>query len=306
MSYQAKVYKVFIASPDDVKPERNVVRSVLMRWNAINSEKQKIVLLPVGWETNAAPQMSKPAQDYINEEVLDNCDILIGIFWSKFGSPTRRTKSGTVDEIQRHISERKLAMIYFSTKKIPIDVDLKQINMVREFKNSIKDKSYYGEFSDERDLESKLYQHLEIKIAEGKFRPTFDSDILSSIKDDNELAKQIQCHFPLVARNLLQNIIDENRTDAVWISIVQKLSNSPADLRETLIFMAKRGAFRHKVFENGYKELAKCSQSDFGNFMSKLYSINIYEFYYIYNQNLMEDSPFTRRLLELIHRDENT
>lgn len=31
MSYDAKVYKVFIASPDDVKEEREIVRSVLMR-----------------------------------------------------------------------------------------------------------------------------------------------------------------------------------------------------------------------------------------------------------------------------------
>lgn len=48
MSYQAKVYKVFIASPSDVEAERNVVRLVLSKWNDINSESQGIVLLPVG------------------------------------------------------------------------------------------------------------------------------------------------------------------------------------------------------------------------------------------------------------------
>ena len=156
MSYNAKVYKVFIASPDDVQKEREVVRSVIMRWNAINAESKKIVLLPVGWETHAAPETGKTAQDYINEEVLDKCDILIGIFWTKLGSPTKIAKSGTVEEIQRHLSERKLAMLYFSKQEIPSDVNLDQLKMVREFKNEIKDKSLYGEFSDERDLENKL------------------------------------------------------------------------------------------------------------------------------------------------------
>lgn len=304
MSYNAKIYKVFIASPDDVKDERETVRSVIMRWNAINAESKHIVLLPVGWETHAAPETGKSAQEYINEEVLDKCDILIGIFWTKLGSPTKIAKSGTVEEIQRHISERKLAMLYFSTKEIPSNVDLKQLKMVRDFKKEIRNKSLYGEFSDVHDLESKLYNHLEIKISEGKFRSTWDSDILTKIKDDDELVLQINNHFPLVSRNLLQNIIDENRTDKVWMAIIQKLSKSPADLRESLIFMAKRGAFRHKAYEEGYKSLAKLSQADFGNFMNALYSINKFEFDYIFSQGLLEDSPFTRKLLELIKRDE--
>jgi len=208
MSYNAKVYKVFIASPDDVQKEREIVRSVLMRWNAVNAENKNIVLLPVGWETHAAPEMWKTAQDYINEEILDKCDILIGIFWTKPGSPTKTAKSGTVEEIQRHLSERKLAMLYFSKKEIPNDSDLKQLKRVRDFKDEIKikNKSFYGEFCDEHDLESKLYNHLEIKISEGKFRTTRDSDIMATIKDDDELVVQINNHFPLAARNLLHNI----------------------------------------------------------------------------------------------------
>lgn len=59
MSYNAKIYKVFIASPDDVEREREIVRSVLMKWNAINAESKHIVLLPVGWETHAAPEPVK-------------------------------------------------------------------------------------------------------------------------------------------------------------------------------------------------------------------------------------------------------
>ncbi|MDE6946367.1 MAG: DUF4062 domain-containing protein [Anaeroplasmataceae bacterium] len=303
MSYNAKVYKVFIASPDDVRNEREIVRSVIMRWNAINAESKKIVLLPVGWETHAAPETGKSAQEYINEEVLDKCDILIGIFWTKLGIPTKIAKSGTVEEIQRHISEHKLAMLYFSTKEIPNDVDLEQLKLVRNFKEEIRSKSLYGEFLDERDLENKLYSHLEIKIAEGKIQSTRDSDILARIQNDDELVAEINNHFPLVAKNLLQRIIDEYRSDEVWNSIINKLSNSPADLRESLIFMAKRGAFRHKAFVEGYNVLAKCSQVDFGNFMSTLYSINKFEFYDIYNKGLLEDSPFTTRLLELISKD---
>lgn len=304
MSYNAKVYKVFIASPDDVQKEREIVRAVLMKWNAINAETKHIVLLPVGWDTHAAPETGRTAQEYINEEVLDKCDILIGIFWTKLGSPTKIAQSGTVEEILRHVAERKLAMLYFSSKEIPNNVDLEQLKMIRDFKQEMRNKAFYGEFTNEYDLESKLYNHLELKISEGKFRSTRDSDILARIEDDDELAVQINNHFPLVARNLLQIIIDENRTNLVWDAIVNKLKKSPADFRESLIFMAKRGAFRHKVFEKGYKVLAESSQADFGNFMSSLYSINKYEFNYIYKQGLLEDSLFAETLKELISREE--
>ena len=304
MSYDAKVYKVFIASPDDVKEEREIVRSVLMRWNAINAETKHIILLPVGWETHSSPVTGITAQEYINDEVLADCDILIGIFWSKVGSPTKNAESGTIEEINRHVSERKLAMLYFSTKDVPYNADLKQIEKVRELKQRYKKDSLYGEFSDCNDLEKKLYNHIELKINEGKFRPTFDSDILAQINDDYELATEIEKHFPLVSKNLLKIIIDENKSEIVWDAIVNKLAYSSADLRDTLIWLAKRGAFKHKVFIDGYKALAKTNQADFGNFMHALYSINRYEFYDIYNKGFLEDSPFTRRILELIKERE--
>ena len=304
MSYDAKIYKVFIASPSDVAKERNVVRNVISRWNAINAESQGAVLLPVGWDTHSAPDSGKIAQDYINEEILDKCDILIGIFWSKVGSPTKNFDSGTIEEITRHVSSRKLAMLYFSKKSLPPDVDTEQLNKVREFKKIYQGGPLYGEFESEYDLFEKLYDHIQIKMKEGKFRSTRDSDILARITDDDELSKQIQGYIPRVSKNLLEIIVDERRADCVWEAIVNKLEKSPPLLLESLLFLARRGAFRHKVFIKGYQSLAKNSQDDFGTFIHDLYSINRHEFFDIYDQGWLEDSSFKHRLSELININE--
>lgn len=304
MSYQARVFKVFIASPSDVTREREIVRSVLSQWNAINAEKQRLVLLPVGWETHGAPDSRSSAQTYINEYVLDRCDILIGVFWTRIGYPTKHHESGTVEEIKRHISNRKIAMLYFSNKPIPSNADLSQVSQVRELKNEFKSKSFYNEFDSEDDLQRRLYDHIQIKINEGAFRPFFDSDILATIKDDQELANRIQEYFPLVARNLLSTIVDEKRSDVVWDAILNKLTQSPADLRDSLLFLSRRSAFRHPVFSKGYKMLANCSQADFGVFLSDLYLINRYEFNDIFSQGLMKEGPFTEKMSEIILRDE--
>ena len=45
MSFDAKVYKVLIASPGDVPDERTAISEVISNWNNINSEQQKVVLI---------------------------------------------------------------------------------------------------------------------------------------------------------------------------------------------------------------------------------------------------------------------
>ena len=77
MSYKARVFKVFVASPSDVTHERNIVYNAIFHWNAINAEDKKIVLLPIGWDISGAPEAGRPAQDYINIDLLDKCDVLI-------------------------------------------------------------------------------------------------------------------------------------------------------------------------------------------------------------------------------------
>src|SRR3990170_3892303 len=103
MVYNAIVCKVMIASPSDVVSERNIVREVLYEWNTVNADTRKIVLLPVGWETDTSPTMGERPQSIINKQVLRNCDLLVGVFWTRIGTSTGEHVSGTVEEIEEHI-----------------------------------------------------------------------------------------------------------------------------------------------------------------------------------------------------------
>lgn len=118
-------------------------------------------------------------------------------------------------------------------------------------------------FEDEKDLESKLYRHIQVKVNEGKFRPMWDSDIIAASENDEELANQINNHFPLVAENVLKKIIYQEHSDAVWNAITKKLIKSPSHMCDALIFLAQIGACNNLVFRNGCVELAQKSQPDF-------------------------------------------
>ncbi|MGF6663304.1 hypothetical protein QF000_004972 [Paraburkholderia atlantica] len=167
MTYQATVYKVMIASPGDVAAERNIIREVLNEWNTVHSEKRKIVLLPVGWETHSSPDMSGSPQAIINKQILSGSDILIGVFWTRVGTPTEHYMSGTIEEIEEHIQAGKPAMIYFSSAPVmPDSVDHDQYSRLKKFKESCKTRGLYEFYSDVSDFKSKFYRHIQLKMNE--------------------------------------------------------------------------------------------------------------------------------------------
>lgn len=213
MSYSAKVYSVFIASPSDVEIERRIVREVIYEWNTINSGNKSIVLLPLGWETHSVPDLAKPAQEVINEQILENADILVGIFWSKVGTPTKVYQSGTIEEIQEHINAGKPAMIYFSTAAISQNSDLAQWNKVKEFKDFCKSSGLYCEYRDVHDFEKLFRNHLSLKINKYpnilNVDNNYEDKISDNIIDSLYNAKKYLLLFHDVMNNAGQNEVNE-------------------------------------------------------------------------------------------------
>lgn len=304
MSYKARAFRVFVASPSDVDGCRRAVRRSLEKWNIQYGQETGIILVPAGWDMCGGPEMGIPAQSYINMEILDGCDVLIALFWTKLGTKTTNYESGTTEEIERNLSNKKLTMVYFSDEPIQQShFDAHEYQRLLEYKTKMRERGLYGTFNNLDDLEQKLVEHIHAKYQEGKFRSNWDSDNLARIKDDEELAREIANYYPMVAKNVVRLIVYENRSQVVWAAILDKLVKSPADLRDTLIFLAKSGAVSNYLFREGSTKLSVLSQHDFCNFMSDLYSINKYSFFELYHQGLMTDVDFKRRMDKQIEKD---
>ena len=78
-----------IASPGDVAVERDIVTQELYRWNAANAVSRKLILHPVRWETHSSPQMGAPPQNILNERLVLDADIVVGIFGTRIGTATQ-------------------------------------------------------------------------------------------------------------------------------------------------------------------------------------------------------------------------
>jgi hypothetical protein len=103
MPRNATIYRVLIASPSDVFEEREAARNVIYNWNASHSANMSIMFEPVLWETHVTPELGDRSQSIINRQIVDDSDILIGMFWTRVGTPTGTFESGTVDEIELYI-----------------------------------------------------------------------------------------------------------------------------------------------------------------------------------------------------------
>jgi hypothetical protein len=181
MVYNAKVVQVMIASPSDVKKERFAVREILNEWNDLNAAKSNLVLLPIGWDTHSAPDMSGSAQDIINEHVLKHADLLVGVFWTRVGTATGKSVSGSVEEIQKHIEAEKPVMIYFSSAPVaPESIDQDQYSKLQDFKSWCKDKGLVGEYSDISDFREKFRKQLQITVNTNNYISKFASEKVAS------------------------------------------------------------------------------------------------------------------------------
>jgi hypothetical protein len=161
MPYQATVYNVMIASPGDVLEEREAVRNVIHRWNSIHSQPLALVLQPVGWESHSIPLMGSRPQQILNEQIVDECDLLVGIFWTRLGTPTGKADSGSVEEIERHTKKKRPAMLYFSDKPVELSsVDMEQYQSLVAYKDLCKVAGLFEGFSNTEKFIEKFDRQL--------------------------------------------------------------------------------------------------------------------------------------------------
>jgi hypothetical protein len=159
------VYRVMIGSPSDLASERQVASDAVNEWNAQNSDSTGVVLLPVKWETHALPAVGRP-QAIINNQLVDRCDIFIGMFWTRLGTNTGIAVSGTVEEIDRFVAADKPTMLYFSSRKVlPTAVALKhQTAALKKFKTATYKKALVGNFKSIGELKRILLRDLSRQV----------------------------------------------------------------------------------------------------------------------------------------------
>ncbi|HBB9958064.1 TPA: hypothetical protein ACN359_000689 [Vibrio parahaemolyticus] len=173
MAKKENVVTIFVASPSDVAEERLLLESIVTEHNKVWCENLNLRLELLKWETHCTPGFGDYSQDVINQQIGDNYDVFLGLFWGRVGSPTPVAKSGTLEEFERaykRFCEQPDSidiMIYFKDAPIsPSEMDFEQLQKISELKKELGEKGgLYNVFKDPASFEVLLKTHL-AKIAQ--------------------------------------------------------------------------------------------------------------------------------------------
>lgn len=167
MAFDARVFQILIASPGDVQDERRIISEVIQEWNYLNSAEKSIVLQPLRWETHAAPELNERPQGVINRQVVDHCDMAVGVFWTRLGTPTGEAESGTAEEIQRVGDAGKPVMVYFSRALVdPEALDVTEYTRLKAFKQRTYPQGLVDAYATTAEFRKKFANHLALKVRE--------------------------------------------------------------------------------------------------------------------------------------------
>ena len=115
--------RIVVASPGDVQAERDALPAVLEELNRGIAATQGLRLELGRWETDAYPGFHPQGPQGLIDPILriEDCDVLLGIFWKRFGTPTNDAGSGTEHEFLRAYAAwqqhgRPQIMVYFNQK----------------------------------------------------------------------------------------------------------------------------------------------------------------------------------------------
>jgi hypothetical protein len=158
MPYSAQIYPLLVSSPKDVSSDADAVVNAAHRWNVIYGKKFGSNVMPLSWMKHAVAEYGVRPQEALNKQLVEQADVVIALFWHRFGTDTGEAESGTVEEIEKADARGSHVAVLRCTRDIPSgDLDPAQIQRLDDYLASIQDKALVLEYDDENGLR----QHVE-------------------------------------------------------------------------------------------------------------------------------------------------
>lgn len=161
--------RIVVASPNDVKAERDVLPKVIDELNRGIAGDRGIQLVLSRWETDAHPGFHSDGPQGLIDPILKiiDCDLLIGIFWQRFGTPTADGQTGTEHEFrlayQAWQQQGAPQIFVYFNDKVPRSLDainLEQLAKVRQFKSDFPPEGLWWSYKGKPQFENLVRNHL--------------------------------------------------------------------------------------------------------------------------------------------------
>lgn len=236
MARSEEVISIFLASPGDVSEERNRLAEVVARWNRAWTRHFGIRLELLRWEDDAYPDIGDDAQDVINHQIPDDWDMFVGVMWSRFGTPTGRSGSGTQEEFESALARHRAApgsvsvLFYFKDAPLaPSKIDVSQLQQVQAFKKSMQSSGLLTwDFADADQFERLVELHITKHVQDWRSTPTAAKANLTALPAGSKPDGEPQPATPLRTAGSAT----QEEDDAGYLDLLESFSQQASEIEQ--------------------------------------------------------------------------
>lgn len=198
MPYDAKIIELLVISPSDVGAERDQIDIAVTDWNSEHGKRRGVHVVAKRWERDARSQFGDESQQVINQQLVCTADIAIGTFWTKLGTQTKKSASGSAEEIKLMADNGRPVSIFFSTKGLPVDIDIEELARLRQYKDAMKKIAIVMEFDSLNGLANLARKHI--------------TSMVDQLLDDKDINEAVKSDTAKSAANLHDRVIAESES----------------------------------------------------------------------------------------------
>lgn len=155
------VYDLLLSCPGDVLDLKPTIDECVKSFNSTIGELNNVHVELKHWSTHSFPQSGDKPQKLLNKQFVVDCDMCIALLGTRFGTPTDKYDSGTEEEIEEMLNQKKQVFMYFVERNVNLnDIDLEQLNKVRKFKEKYATKGLYSVVKNASELRTQFQNAL--------------------------------------------------------------------------------------------------------------------------------------------------
>jgi GTPase SAR1 family protein len=173
------ILRIVVASPSDVQDERRMLDGIIDELNLGIAATMNLRLELSRWEDVSFPGFHPEGPQGLIDPILniEDCEVFLGIFWRRFGTPAKGAGSGTEHEFQTAYQSwktrgRPQIMFYFRNYGQPPqnDEEKKQREQLDHFKKNFPKEGFSWNYKNKKDFERLVRNNLTQYIKE-KWQP---------------------------------------------------------------------------------------------------------------------------------------
>jgi hypothetical protein len=170
---RARIVRLFVASPTDTAVEKRIIQATIEDLNRTYGRDEGFRIDLLDWKTDAYPSIGADGQDVINRQIGDY-DVLLGLMSTRYGSPTGRASSGTVEEFDRAWArfieqpDTVRIMFYFHDAEVRLSaIDAYELLQIQRFRRRLQELGVlHWTYNDPNELAIQLRNHLPKTVRE--------------------------------------------------------------------------------------------------------------------------------------------